>query len=35
VRGRKRHLLVDTLGLLLVGMVHSASVRRRAEDLKD
>ncbi len=30
VRGRKRHLLVDTLGLLLVGVVHSASVQDRA-----
>jgi transposase len=30
VRGRKRHLLVDTLGLLLVAMVHSASVQDRA-----
>lgn len=28
--GRKRHLLVDTLGLLLVTMVHSASVQDRA-----
>ena len=30
VRGRKRHLLVDTCGLLLVGLVHSASVQDRA-----
>jgi transposase len=30
VRGRKRHLLVDVLGLMLVGMVHSASVQDRA-----
>jgi transposase len=30
VRGRKRHLLVDTLGLMLVGVVHSASVQDRA-----
>jgi transposase len=30
VRGRKRHLLVDTIGLLLVGIVHSASVQDRA-----
>lgn len=30
VRGRKRHLLVDTCGLLLVCMVHSASVQDRA-----
>lgn len=30
VRGRKRHLLVDTLGLMLIGMVHSASVQDRA-----
>lgn len=30
VRGRKRHLLVDVMGLMLVGMVHSASVQDRA-----
>lgn len=30
VRGRKRHLLVDTCGLLLVCMVHSALVQDRA-----
>jgi transposase len=30
VRGRKRHLLVDVLGLMLVGVVHSASVQDRA-----
>ena len=30
VRGRKRHLLVDVLGLMLVGIVHSASVQDRA-----
>jgi hypothetical protein len=30
VRGRKRHLLVDTLGLLLNCVVHSASVQDRA-----
>jgi transposase len=30
VRGRKRHLLVDTCGLLLVCMVHAASVQDRA-----
>lgn len=30
VRGRKRHLLVDTNGLLLRGVVHSASVQDRA-----
>jgi transposase len=30
VRGRKRHLLVDTLGLLLRVVVHSASVQDRA-----
>ncbi len=30
VRGRKRHLLVDTLGLLLICVVHSASVQDRA-----
>jgi transposase len=29
-RGRKRHLLVDTCGLLLVCVVHSASVQDRA-----
>lgn len=30
VKGRKRHLLVDTNGLLLRGLVHSASVQDRA-----
>lgn len=30
MRGRKRHLLVDTCGLLLVCLVHSASVQDRA-----
>jgi len=30
VRGRKRHLLVDTLGLVLRVVVHSASVQDRA-----
>jgi transposase len=30
VRGRKRHLLVDTCGLLLVCVVHAASVQDRA-----
>jgi transposase len=30
VRGRKRHLLVDTLGLVLVATVSSASVQDRA-----
>lgn len=29
-RGRKRHLLVDTSGLLLICVVHSASVQDRA-----
>jgi transposase len=29
-RGRKRHLLVDTIGLLLTCVVHSASVQDRA-----
>jgi transposase len=29
-RGRKRHLLVDTLGLLLRVVVHAASVQERA-----
>ena len=30
VRGRKRHLLVDTCGLLLVCVVHYASIQDRA-----
>jgi transposase len=30
VRGRKRHLLVDTSGLLLAAVVHSASIQDRA-----
>jgi transposase len=30
IRGRKRHLLVDSNGLLLRGVVHSASVQDRA-----
>ena len=30
VRGRKRHLLVDTLGLVLICVVHSASMQDRA-----
>lgn len=30
VRGRKRHILVDTLGLLLICVVHSASIQDRA-----
>jgi transposase len=30
IRGRKRHLLVDTLGLVLRVVVHSASVQDRA-----
>lgn len=30
VRGRKRHLLVDTIGLALTVLVHSASVQDRA-----
>lgn len=30
VRGRKRHLLVDTMGLLLIVVVHAASVGDRA-----
>ena len=29
-RGRKRHLLVDTCGLLLKAVVHSASIQERA-----
>jgi transposase len=29
-RGRKRHLLVDTVGLLLICVVHSASIQDRA-----
>jgi putative transposase len=30
IKGRKRHLLVDTLGLLLVTVVHPASLQDRA-----
>lgn len=29
VNGRKRHILVDTLGLLLMGVVHQASLQDR------
>ena len=29
VKGRKRHMLVDTLGLMLVMLVHSADVQDR------
>jgi putative transposase len=29
VKGRKRHLLVDTLGLLLIVVVHAASIQDR------
>ena len=29
MNGRKRHLLVDTLGLILMGVVHAASVQDR------
>jgi putative transposase len=29
VKGRKRHIMTDTLGLLLVGLVHSAGVQDR------
>lgn len=29
ITGRKRHLLVDTLGLLLIVVVHAASVQDR------
>lgn len=29
VMGRKRHILVDTLGLLLVAVVHAASIQNR------
>ena len=29
VKGRKRHLLVDTLGLILVAVVHSAAIQDR------
>lgn len=29
IKGRKRHLLVDTLGLLLVTVVHPASLQDR------
>jgi putative transposase len=30
VNGRKRHILVDTLGLVLKGVVHTASIQDRA-----
>lgn len=30
-RGHRRHVLVDTCGLLLKAVVHSASVQERAE----
>jgi putative transposase len=30
VTGRKRHILVDVLGLLLVVVVHKASIQERA-----
>ena len=30
VNGRKRHILVDTLGLVLTARVHSASIQDRA-----
>ena len=29
VAGRKRHLLVDTLGLILVAVVHAANIQDR------
>jgi putative transposase len=29
VKGRKRHLLVDTMGLLLIVVVHTASIQDR------
>jgi len=29
VNGRKRHILVDTIGLLLVGVVHAANIQDR------
>jgi transposase len=29
IKGKQRHLLVDTLGLLLVALVHSASIQDR------
>lgn len=29
VKGRKRHILVDTLGLLLIVVVHTASIQDR------
>lgn len=29
VKGRKRHILVDTLGLLLIVVVHAASIKDR------
>ena len=30
VKGRKRHIMVDVLGLLLVVVVHKASIQERA-----
>ena len=29
VKGRKRHILVDTLGLLLIVIVHAANIQDR------
>ena len=29
MKGRKRHVLVDTLGLILVAVVHSAAIQDR------
>jgi putative transposase len=29
VKGRKRHILVDTIGLLLIGVVHTANIQDR------
>jgi putative transposase len=34
VKGRKRHLLVDTEGLVLKGKVHSAKVLDQEEEIK-
>jgi putative transposase len=35
VKGRKRHLLVDTLGLILVAVVHSAAIQDREGQARD
>jgi putative transposase len=31
VKGRKRHILVDTIGLLLIVVVHTANIQGRME----